>query len=215
MNKGITALIALILGAGLGYFGYKYMQETSTSYVAGCISSKEYGLRTGLNKLWSDHVIYTRLYIISAIAGLKDADATLNRLMKNQEDLGNAIIPFYGQEAGNKLTQLLKAHIAIAGELVKAAIAKDDAQVKAIDEKWHKNADQMAELLSSANPHWTYDALKNMLYEHLKITLNEAVLRLGQKWDEDITNFDKIFAQALMMAKDLSDGIVKQFPNKF
>src|SRR5205807_1814540 len=65
-----------------------------------------------------DHVIWTRLYIMEAVAGAADAEAAATRLLKNQEDIGNAIVSFYGAEAGAALTDLLKSHILIAVDLV-------------------------------------------------------------------------------------------------
>ena len=74
-----------------------------------------------MRKLWEDHVTWTRLYIVSAIAGLPDVQATAERLLQNQTDIGNAIKPFYGNAAGDRLTALLKPHILIAAELVAGA----------------------------------------------------------------------------------------------
>jgi hypothetical protein len=68
-------------------------------------------LRADMRKLWEDHVTWTRLYIVSVAAGLPDKDLTAQRLLQNQVDIGNAIKPFYGDDAGNKLTALLKEHI--------------------------------------------------------------------------------------------------------
>jgi hypothetical protein len=82
-------------------------------------------LNDAMRKLWSDHVVYTRLYIISAVNGTADAQPTAARLLKNQEDIGNAIVPYYGAAAGQKLTDLLKQHILIAVDLVSAAKAGD------------------------------------------------------------------------------------------
>ncbi|MFZ0893192.1 MAG: hypothetical protein WAZ77_01700 [Candidatus Nitrosopolaris sp.] len=65
----------------------------------------------GLRDLWLDHIVYTRNYIISFVAGLPDTNVVAQRLLKNQEDIGNAIKPFYGEPAGTKLTGLLKGHI--------------------------------------------------------------------------------------------------------
>src|SRR5262249_48092821 len=76
--------------------------------------SQRADLRVNMRKLWEDHITYTRNYIISAVAKLPDTDAVAARLMKNQEDIGNAIKPFFGDAAGTKLTGLLKDHITIA-----------------------------------------------------------------------------------------------------
>ena len=64
------------------------------------LSPSELSLKEGLRRLWSDHVIWTRDYVVAAIANSPDADTVATRLLKNQEDIGNAIVPFYGKEAG-------------------------------------------------------------------------------------------------------------------
>ena len=87
-------------------------------------------VRLALRKLWSDHVIWTREYIVAAVAGTPDAEAAAGRLLKNQEDIGAAIAGFYGQAAGDTLTDLLKQHIMIAVDLVAAAKSGDDAGLR-------------------------------------------------------------------------------------
>jgi hypothetical protein len=85
------------------------------------LSTKAMVLHDDMRRLWADHVVWTRLYIIGAVSGDPSASVALSRLMKNQEDIGNAIRPFYGDAAAAQLTTLLKQHISIAGELVAAA----------------------------------------------------------------------------------------------
>ncbi len=58
-----------------------------------------------MRRLWMDHTVYTRLYVTSAFAELPDAQVITGRLLRNQEDIGNASVPFYGKEAGNKSTE--------------------------------------------------------------------------------------------------------------
>jgi hypothetical protein len=171
-------------------------------------------LKTGMRKLWTDHVIWTRQYIVSAVADDPSAAEAAKRLMKNQEDIGNAIVPYYGKEAGAKLTDLLKQHINIAVDLVAAAKAKDDAKVKDADQRWHANATELATFLSGANPNWKMDDVQKMLNEHLTLTTQEATARLEKNWTMDVETFDKILDQALHMADALADGITRQFPNK-
>jgi hypothetical protein len=61
-----------------------------------------------MRKLWVDHVTWTRLFIISAVGDLPDKAVTTQRLLQNQTDIGNAVAEFYGRQAGDKLTALLK-----------------------------------------------------------------------------------------------------------
>jgi len=208
----IVGAVMLAVGIGAGY--YVGQRELALS-ASGGMSAHEHKLRMGLARLWSDHVIWTRDYIIAAVADAPDAQVASERLMKNQEDLGASIVPYYGQDAGNKLTALLKEHIAIAVDLIKAAKVDDKQAYKATDEKWHANAREIAQFLSSANPNWPQEAIEQMMYEHLRVTTAEVVARLKKDWEGDVKAFDEVFTQILMMADDLASGIVKQFPGKF
>jgi len=172
-------------------------------------------LRQDLRRLWSDHVIWTREYIVAALADRPDQQAAANRLMKNQEDLGAAIAAYYGQPAGAKLTELLKAHISIAVDLIKAAKAGDSAAQQQADKLWHSNAEDIADFLSKANPNWPRATLVAMMNTHLSTTTDEVVARLTKNWEQDVRAFDAVYQHILAMSDALSDGIIKQFPNKF
>ena len=172
-------------------------------------------LRSAMRELWSEHVIYTREYIAAAASGSAGASAMATRLMRNQEDIGNAIKPYYGDAAGSKLTTLLKDHINIATEVVAAAKAGDKMKLADADRRWHTNASDIATFLSGANSNWTRESLVSMLNEHLSLTTQEATALLEKRYGDSVTLFDKIYDQSLHMADALTDGIVKQFPGKF
>ncbi|HZC20387.1 MAG TPA: hypothetical protein VE223_01965 [Nitrososphaeraceae archaeon] len=189
------------------------MSSSSTTSLGS--TDKASKLVLALRDLWVDHTGWTRNYIISFVAGLPDTNLVAQRLLKNQEDIGNAIKPFYGSEAGNKLTSLLKDHILGAVDLLKAAKAGNTTGAAAAEKKWYENADQIATFLSTANPNWSKVALKNMLDNHLALTKAEAVARLTGNYAADIATYDKVRQEANMMSDALVDGIVKQFPDKF
>jgi len=172
-------------------------------------------LKQDMRKLWTDHVVWTRDYIIAATTKQPDASPALNRLMKNQDDIGNAVGKYYGAAAGRQLTTLLKDHIAIAGDIVKAAMAGDKTGQKAADDRWHKNAADISDFLSKANPNWPRATLLDMMNTHLSTTAAELTARLTKDWDGDVKAFDAVYDHILHMADALSDGIVKQFPDKF
>jgi hypothetical protein len=171
--------------------------------------------KMAMRKLWEDHITYTRNYIISALAGLPDQDAVANRLMTNQADIGNAIKPYYGAAAGDKLTMLLKDHITIATEVVSAAKGGDKAKLSAAQTKWSSNGKDIAAFLSGANPNWKKADLEMMLQKHLDLTTGEVVGRLNKNWAADIKSYDDGHAHMLMFADALTNGIARQFPDKF
>jgi hypothetical protein len=168
-----------------------------------------------MRKLWEDHVTWTRLYIVSAVAGLPDAGPTADRLLQNQADIGNAIAPYYGEAAGAKLTDLLRQHILTAADLVTAAKAGDATAVAVEKAKWYANSDEISDFLAAANPAWPDDMMRQMMRTHLDQTLAEATARLQGDWPADIAAYDAIHVHILEMADMLSDGIVTQFPDRF
>ena len=178
-------------------------------------TERTFALRTAMRKLWEDHITYTRNYIISAVADLPDQDAIANRLMTNQDEIGAAIKPYYGDEAGNKLALLLRDHIGIAREVIAAAKSGDKGKLDAAQAKWTANGKDLAAFLAGANPNWPQADLEAMLQKHLDLTSGEVVARLGKHWDADIQAYDDGHAHILMFADTLTDGIARQFPVKF
>ena len=169
-----------------------------------------------MRQLWEDHITWTRLYIVSAVAGLPDAQPTAQRLLQNQTDIGNAIKPFYGDAAAERLTALLRSHILIAADLVTAAKAGNATAAQDASARWYANANDIADFLSGANPrNWSSEALRAEMRHHLELTLQEAQARLKGDWAADIAAYDAIHHHILGMSDILSSGIVSQFPQKF
>jgi hypothetical protein len=169
-----------------------------------------------MRKLWEDHIIWTRGFIVSVAHDLPDAGVTAGRLLENQTHIGDALKPFYGESAGNDLTELLRTHILIAAEILTAAKAGDgDAAAEAIG-RWYENGDDIADFLSALNRrNWPRDEMRMMMAEHLDTTLAEAVSRLSGDYAQDIADFEVVHHHILAMADMLSNGIIKQFPRKF
>jgi len=201
----ITALAASLIGFASTGFGMESAPDVEPKV----------GLKMAMRKLWEDHITYTRTYIISALAGLPDTEAVAGRLLKNQDDIGDAIKPFYGHAAGKKLSALLREHIMIATEVVKAAQGGNPEQLTAAQAKWSANGRDIATFLSSANPNWPQKDMEAMLQKHLELTTGEVVGRLTKDWAKDIASYDEGHLHMLMFADMLSDGIIRQFPAKF
>lgn len=182
---------------------------------SGLAEDKQAALRLSMRRLWADHVIWTREYIVASLAGGADAGDVSSRLLRNQTDIGDAFAVYYGKEAGASLSALLKQHILIAADVVAGAKAGNAAKFRDADQRWHKNAGDIAVFLSGINPGWSKNEIAGMFNDHLALTAKETTSRLGKAWVDDISAFDEMFGQMMLMADRFSGGIVKQFPEKF
>jgi hypothetical protein len=182
---------------------------------SSCISEQEVSLKSSMRLVWEQHVYWTRLTIISLAFNLPDVDFVTARLLRNATDMGNLLKPYYGNKIAAKFSNLIREHLVIAVELVKAAKAGDQKAAAAAERRWYANGEEIADFLSTINPYISKNEFKEMFFEHLALTKSEAVFILQKKYKSSIAVFDKIEAEALQMADTITVGIVKQFPKKF
>jgi hypothetical protein len=173
-------------------------------------------LHSAMDKLWEDHITWTRLYVVDALGDSPELPQTTQRLLQNQVDIGNAIKPFYGDAAGDQLTSLLNSHILIAADVVAAAKRSDTAALNASMARWQANGNDIADFLAAANPdNWPQDEMRAMMRQHLDLTTQEVVAHLSKDWSGDVAAYDKVHEHILMLSDGLTQGIVNQFPDQF
>jgi hypothetical protein len=166
--------------------------------------------------LWSDHVSWTRSVIVNIVDGAPGTTEAVNRLLQNQVDIGNAIKPYYGDAAGNALTDLLHNHIVVAADILTAAKNGNTAAMNTASAAWYANGDSIAVFLNTANPdNFPLVSWKSMMKMHLDYTLEEATARLNHDYAADVVAYDKVYAEMMIMSDMLSEGIAKQFPAQF
>ena len=214
-----AALTFLLASVALGGDSGRMTMPRSmrmTMHHGATLSPRAVALRENMRKLWEDHITWTRLTIVSFDANLPDLQPTLDRLLRNQTDIGNAIKPYYGAKAGKQLTSLLRSHILIAADVLGAAKKGDTAALTSAQQRWNANADDIARFLTKANPRsWPLSMTRAMMRKHLQLTTEEAVAHLQGHFDADIAAYDAVHREILQMSDMLSSGIVKQFPGRF
>lgn len=202
--------------SNFNYLYYRYgSYGQSYSTIPTKISKSELYLINTLRMLWEQHITWTRMTIISIIAGLPDVNLVTEKLLQNPINFEKALKPFYGNRIASKFNDLFKSHLVIAVELVKAAKAGNKDAATDAEKRWYANANEIADFLGRINPYWSQRDWQTMLHEHLALTKSEAVNILTGNYADSINLYDKIEEQALKMADVLAKGIVKQFPKKF
>ncbi|SEP64529.1 LysM domain-containing protein [Virgibacillus subterraneus] len=180
-----------------------------------CISQAEFEFRSDNRRLWEEHVAWTRMTIISLTFNLPDVEFVIARLLQNATDMGNAIRPCYGDRLADIYANLVKEHLLFAADIVKAAVAGDQQAAMAAEQKWYTNADEIARFWSSVNPYLSEKGVRDMFYQHLDLTKQEAIFMINMDYQKDIQIYDEIEEQALAMSDAISIAIVKQFPELF
>ena len=225
-RRASTPLVVLILSALLGFLlisraAPAHGDETSTGGHAHAAAvaprnAAQNAFHDQMRKLWEDHVTWTRLAIVTFADGSAGFAPTASRLLQNQADIGDAIKPFYGAAAGNRLTFLLHDHITIAVQILQAAKAGNTSAFNAANTRWYANGNDIADFLATANPRsWPDAVMRADMKEHLDQTLAEAAHELHGQYADSVTDYEGVHAHILMMADQLSAGVIAQFPSRF
>ncbi|MCC6290230.1 MAG: hypothetical protein IT249_20310 [Chitinophagaceae bacterium] len=215
--KRLTIILALTIAA----FAVN-AQQMNHSEMKGAASAKwqksvKYQeLNKAMRELWSAHMYWTLLTVDAFYNDPKGVDAKLHRLLQNQKDIGAAIVPFYGEAAGNKLAELLKVHIQDAVPVLQAAKNDDKAALDKAVKDWYANAKEIGDFLASANPkNWMAKDTESALEMHITHTIAYSVSILKSDYTQSFGGFEEALHHMLHLADILSDGIAKQFPDKF
>lgn len=221
-TRGIPWLFGmLLLGALIGYYGAQAqvkktpVQKNQQIITDGVITQKQVDFRNTMRKLLSDHVVWSKTFVTSAVSGLPDADKALDRLKSNKNDIANALQPFYSTQDKNRIGELLDEHIKLEGEIVEALKAKDNGRLNELKNKAQNNSEQIATVLTAANQKISKQDLLNSLNRHSDLFIDWAGARVNKDYDKEIASANKAFEHSAELADMLSMGVIKQFPNQF
>ena len=223
-RRAVPLTFAVLIAVLTGLFTFTVEHGSAHASDTGHDHTRPTGLPTAaqvafhdqMRKLWEDHVTWTRLAIVTFADGSPGFNATAARLLQNQTDIGDAIAPFYGTAAGQRLSALLHDHITIAVELLQDAKAGDTTAFNDAKTRWYANANQIADFLSAANPRFWPDAtMRAAMKEHLDQTFTEAVDELNGNYAASVSDYEVVHLHILAMADLLSSGIMRQFPGRF
>lgn len=179
------------------------------------ISIHQVNLSNDMSLAWIEHILWTRMLLISIAESLNDLDATKARLLENPRDIANVFKKYCGNTIANTIQKLLTEHLVIGGDLIVALKNNNQKLASELNTKWYKNADDMADAFSSINPFYPKEDIRHMLYEHLRLTTNEVTARLRRDYQADIKAYDLVQKEILEMSQFFVDGFVKQYPDLF
>lgn len=174
-------------------------------------SYEEVKIKLTMRKLWEDYSIWTRMFIVDLLANSPSIDNTTNRLLKNQEAIGNCMKSFFGDPAGDTLISLLKDHITIIKDLLKAIKSEDTTGTVMLETDVTTNIENIAIFFSTINPYYSRDELVEMLDTNLVLTKYQFISRMNADYNSDIIYYDMCIHHILVISDYLFKGIIERF----
>jgi hypothetical protein len=218
---GALACVLAFSGAALAACGgssdetARVSSSSADTHAMAHAEDQRIALYTTMRSLWGQHMEWTYATVVAFAADSPDLQPTIDRLLKNQSDIGHAVAGYYGAAAGDQLTGLLTTHIKEAVPVLTAAKAGDKAALGKAVTAWYANAQDIADFLAGANPGWKQAEMRQMMKGHITQTIAYASDVLGGNYEAAIRDYDQAESHMLEMADMLSHGIADQFPDKF
>jgi hypothetical protein len=213
----VTGIVALVLGAGVGYMVGNNGDATSkTQSNSVATDTKAADLRALLNNLESEHVDLASAATRAGFDGDPSFTAVAASLGKNTDDLSAAVASVYGDEAGAKFKEIWASHIGFFVDYTVAAKAGDQAGMDKAVQNLNGYVEAISAFLSGANPNLPKDAVAQLVSEHVTL-LKTAVDKHGAgdfagSYDAQRQAREQITTK---IANTLAGAIVKQKPENF
>jgi len=214
---GLIALASMIVVlATTGVGDSQAARDHRHGHGATLQTGKTAAFHDRMRALWEAHGSWTHMVIVSFVGNLPNLSAEEQVLLDNQVDIGNAVKPYYGPAAGNKLTKLLKEHINGAVTVLQAAKSGDKSALSQAESAWFVNGREIADFLHAANPRFLpRRAARQMMRIHLNQVIEQAVDELNGDYAAGARAFAPYIRHILDMADMISGGIIRQFPSRF
>lgn len=174
----------------------------------------EMDLSNDMRKEWSQHGFWGTLYLVSLYYALPNQEEVQKRLLQTAGDIAGVFGKFYSKAMENQLKTLLTEHIEIADKLMKALQDNNEQEAAETESAWRQNADQIAAMLSSANPNYNYEELQRSFNMHLDLMKQQMMADINHNYEEFVKATDENAEHLLKMADTLTEGIMKQFYQK-
>jgi hypothetical protein len=173
--------------------------STGESHAAGAHSdsapvpiptAKAVDFHDHMRALWEAHGSWTHMVIVSFVGNLPNLPAEERVLLHNQVEIGDAVKPYYGTSAGDKLTALLKQHILGAVNVLEAAKSEHKRKLARAEAAWFANGRRIAAFLHAADPRFlSLRAARKMMKIHLDQVIEQAVDELNGRYAADAHAF--------------------------
>ena len=215
MQKRIFTTMAVLVAAmtmlAIPFSSFAKGNETPVK-----LTSTSMELKLALRDLWVGHIFWVRNVVLTTKLGDTAAEKIADQqVVQNAKDIANAVVPYYGKEAGDKLFTLLAGHYGAVKDCMKATFAGNKEGLNAGMQKMNKNAEEIAAFLSSANPNWPKATMLAALAAHAGYHMAQIEAVNAKDFSSEAKTWEAMKNQVYVIADTLADGIVKQFPQKF
>ena len=159
-------------------------------------------------KIWLHIAFWMGIYTRAAVYDTQNLKSTANQLMNLPAEFYNPFSIFYGTEAAQNLVNLLWEFNKSAIDVIEAEKSGDQALINSRMIQWYQVADQISSFLARTNVYWDENQWKYLLYEFIKLKIDETIALINNDSEQEIALYNKIENIAFLLASYMARGII-------
>lgn len=164
-----------------------------------------------MRRYTEDNVIWSRFYAVSLLANLPDLNNIKERLIKDQEAMGNCMREFFGDIVADNFIDLRKEHVNILLDLLLTIKEGDILRSLTVENDIVINIDNTSTLLSTANPYYIKEELTDIFNTCVILAKYGFMARISGDYNAEMLYYDMSLHQAIMLSDYLVNGIAERF----
>lgn len=179
-------------------------------------TAKADNLRVLLNSLHAEHMNLASNVLRNGYEGTSGFTESYEALDNNSQDIAASVGAVYGADAQAAFLPVWRSHIEFFRDYTVAMKQGDQAGMAQAERNLAGYVDQTATFFSKANPNLPYDAVHQVVTEHVALLKSVIDEQANQNYTASYSNQragDKQIREKV--ADTVAGAIVKQFPNKF
>lgn len=161
-----------------------------------------------MNQLWTVEASLTRMFITGITDGSSGVTATASALGANANNIGNNFAMYYGKDAGNTYSILLKQNSVLVGEITNTLMSGGNADP--MISLLNVNSGQLTNLVASNIKSIDKNRLLLLFNSYNQNTLNEITSTVAGDYTASFAAFSKILATVDALTSYIGLSIAKQ-----
>lgn len=166
-------------------------------------------IKSALRKLFTDHINYTNLVIITSLSRLEsDNSDFVKRLLQNPIDIANLLAPIVGKQIAGDVRDGFTNHLTLANDILGHVRDGDKDSIAEAVNKFYEQGDVLSETLHNINTNkLPLETLYHMIRQHNEFVIKLAILRAEGQMEEYIQTFDTYYKHGLSLSDAICEAL--------
>lgn len=183
------------------------MQESVQ--IPNYMTYSQFNIIIAVQKLWFKISILVREYTKAAIFDTPNLKSISNNILIDlPSEVYELFSIFYGTINGQILKDLFSDFIKSMMAVVEAIKYGDKILINSTVINWYQSADKIASFLGSVNVFWDESQWRYLLYEYIKLRINEITALANGDYEQDMEQLNTIENVSFLMASYMGRGII-------